>query len=252
MQKTLIASLVVAFSAVAAGDIRADDAQVPRAVIDKALKAIGDSGQLAKFNAATFKAKGTLKTFGADATFTTEYFVQLPSQRKEVTKFDISGMMHSMTRTVDSDKGWMIIRGKVQDMPPAEVTAQKEQLYADWVSTVLPLKDPAFKLASLGETQIDDKPAVGIKVMRAGHADISLYFDKGSGLLVKSVHRSRGLGGKEGEAEFYYSDYKDVDGVKQYTKLVVKSGGKEVVSTEISDFKLHEKLDSKIFAKPAD
>jgi hypothetical protein len=247
MRTILISLLSVGLSAAAA---RTDDTN-PKAVIDKALQAMGGEEHLKKIHAATFTVKGEFKAI-ANTEFTSQYSVQPPTQSKEVIKFDVSGMIHSMTRTIDGDKGWMIFRGKVQDMPPQEVARQKDELYANWVATIVPLKDSSFKLASLGETQVNGKPAAGVNVMHAGHSDIKLYFDKASGLLVKAVRHARGPGGREGESEFYYSDYKDFDGVKQYTKLQVTSGGKEIANTTLSDFKPLEKLDKKAFERPAD
>jgi len=247
MRSILISLLSVGFSALAS---RTNDAD-PKAVIDKAIQALGGEERLKDIHAATFTVKGELKTI-ANAEFTSQYSVQPPTQRKQVIKFDVSGMMHSMTQTIDGDKGWMILRGKVQDMPPQEVARQKDELYADWVATILPLKDPAFKLASLGETQVNGQPAVGVNVMHAGHSDIKLYFDKASGLLVKVMRHARGPGGREGESEFYYSDYKDFDGVKQYTKVLVTSGGKEIANTTLSDFKPLPKLDHKVFERPTE
>src|SRR5262249_52829844 len=239
MRNAFLASFALGFCLVRVAPLHCEDSTDPKAVVDKALSAMGGEDKLAKFKAANFKAKGIFKPFG-DAEFTAEYFIQLPKQSKNVTKFDIMGMMHSMTRTVNGDSGWMIFRGKVQDMPADQFAQQKDELYGNWVATILPLKGPDFKLTSLGEVKVNEKPAVGIKVSHERHNDVSLYFDKESGLLAKSVRRARGPGGKEAETEFYYSAYKDFDGIKQYTKMVVKSQGKELADTEITDFKLLE------------
>jgi hypothetical protein len=67
------------------------------------------------------------------------------------------------------------------------VAEAKEQAHAGWVATLAPLKDAKrFTLATLGEIKVEDKPALGVKVSRQGPRDVDLYFDKRSGLLVRT------------------------------------------------------------------
>ena len=48
------------------------------------------------------------------------------------------------------------------------------------------VKDPGFKLDTVPDKDVDGKPAAGVKVVRDGKPTITLYFDKGTGLLAKS------------------------------------------------------------------
>ena len=50
--------------------------------------------------------------------------------------------------------------------------------------------------------------------------------------------------------EVYYSDYKDADGAKVFTKLKVVRDGKTLIESELSDAKGADKLDAKLFEKP--
>jgi hypothetical protein len=252
MRKLLIASWVVVFSPGTLFPHPADDAPNPKAVIEKAIQAMGGAEKMSRFKAATFKTKGKFSGFGQPIEFDADISVQLPRQRMIVTKFDISGMRTTRIETVNGDKGWMRARGKVQDMPPDRLAQQQDELYSTWVATLLPLRDPDFTLAMAPESKVSDRPVFGVKVTHKGDPDVTLYFDKESALLVKSVLRTKGRAGKEVGVENFYSEYKDHDGVKQYTKLVVKVDGKDLAETEISDLKLLEKLEDKVFEKPPD
>jgi hypothetical protein len=252
MRKILVASCVLVLSIGWVVARPADDAANPRAVIEKAIKAMGGAEKLSRFKAATFKTKGKFSGLGQPVEFTADVTVQLPKQRMAISKFDISGMVRTMTETVNGATGWMHVRGKVQDMPAVRLAQQQQELYSTWVATILPLQDPAFKLSPVPESKANDRPVLGIKVTHEGEPDVTIYFDKESGLPAKSVIHGKERGGKEEGLENYYSDYIDIDGIKVYTKLLVKRGGKTFVEIEFSDFKLMEKLDNKVFAKPAD
>jgi hypothetical protein len=204
---------------------------------------MGGEEKLSKFKAATFKSKGKFAGGTQPIEFTADVSAQPPKQSKRVIKFDISGMLITRIEAVNGEKGWFRAMGRIQDMNPGMLAQQKNELYSNWIATVLPLKDPSFKLSVLKEEKVDDRPALAIKVIHAGHPDHELYFDKDSGLLVKNVSQ---------QTETYYRDYKDIEGVKQYTKLQVKRGGKQVAEVEFSDFEFHEKLDDKVFEKPTD
>jgi len=252
MRKLLIASWVLVCCPVMLFARRADDAPNPQGLIEKAIKAMGGEEKMSRFKAVTFKTKGKFSGFGQPVEFTGDFSIELPNKRKAVTKFDISGMLRSTTMVVNGDKGWMHQRGRVQDMPPAMLAQQKDELYAAWAATVLPLKDPACKLSAIPAATVNEQAALGIRASHERHPDLTLYFAKDSGLLIKSVSHSKGRDGKESMMETYYSDYKDVDGVMVYTKLTVKRDGKEFAQTEFSDFNLMEKLDDKVFEKPPD
>jgi hypothetical protein len=137
-------------------------------------------------------------------------------------------------------------------MPPERLAEQKEEIYAAWVADLVALKEKMFTLSSLGETNVDGKPAVGVKVSSKGHRDINLYFDKETGLLAKSETRVKDemLGGQEVGQETFYSDYKEVQGVKVAMKAVIKRDGKLYVEADTTEYIPAEKLDDNLFLKP--
>jgi hypothetical protein len=59
-------------------------------------------------------------------------------------------------------------------------------------------------------------------------------------------------GGAEVSQETFFDDYKEVDGVQQPMKLLIKRDSKDYLDAEISEVKLHEKLDDKTFDKPSE
>jgi hypothetical protein len=128
-----------------------------------------------------------------------------------------------------------------------------EQTYAMNVTSLLPLlADKEFKLATGGEKDVNGKKAAAVTVTRDKKPTITLYFDKVSGLLVKSESKVKDefQGWKEVSEENFYDDYKDVAGRKYFTKMKVVRDGKPMIESSVSDQKTAEKLDAKLFEKP--
>jgi hypothetical protein len=92
---------------------------------------------------------------------------------------------------------------------------------------------------------------VGVKVSSKGHRDVTLYFDKGSGLLVKTERRALDPKSKqEVPEERVISDYRDLDGLQSPRKAVVTMDGKKVMEAEATEVKFLDKLDDSVFARP--
>jgi hypothetical protein len=155
---------------------------------------------------------------------------------------------------VAGDKGWIKAEKETTEMTKEQLAGEKQNLYGGWVGSLLPLNDKAFTFTLLPEIKIDDKPTVGVKVSQKGRPDVSLYFDKATSLLAKIEQTVVSMDpkdkDKEVKQETFLSDYKDVDGYKTATKVVVKRGGKLFVEATISDLKPVEKFDEKVFARP--
>jgi hypothetical protein len=228
----------------AVGSVRADEAS-PKVIIERAIKAQGGEENLAKFNAYTFTEKGKYYGMGEGLDYIGKYAVQFPDRFKmEIQNFFVM--------VLDGDKGWRNMAGNTEDLTGDALKEMQEGRYVSWVASMLPLlKDNDYTLAPLPDTKVADKPAVGVKVSRKGHRDVKLYFDKGSGMLVRVDHRARDEQAMaDVDEEATLGDYKDFDGAKMPTKMVVKRDGKLYVEAEVQDLKPAGKLDKSTFAKP--
>lgn len=232
---------------------RADDQADLQALVSKAIKAHGGEENLGKFKAITVKMKGTVNTNGMAIDFTADVSYQMPAQLKNATDVEVNGMKFTVVQVYNGDKGWVKVNDNVMEMEKDAVTEAREQLHAQWItSTLLPLKDKAYKLTSAGEMKIDGKEAVGLLASHKDYRDITLFFDKKTGLLLKGEWRAKDFqnGGQEYTAENFYSDYKDFGSVRRATKLKQKRDAKDFLEVEFTDYQGHEKLDDSVFAKP--
>jgi hypothetical protein len=228
---------------------RADEA-ASRALIDRAIAAHGGEARLAKIVAVTAKLKGTFHGLGAGVTFTGEMAAQTPDKLKIVIEADAQGQKIRLISVLNGDKGWSKFDDEVTELDKDELAEAQEEAYAEWVATLLPLKDKAFTMAALGEITVEGKPAFGVKVSRKDHRDVSLFFDKETALLVKTESRVHDELGMEVAEETFLGGYQDVEGTKQAIKYTIKRDGQLYLEGEAFDYRLLDKLDDEVFARP--
>jgi hypothetical protein len=225
----------------------------PKTIVAKALKARGGADNVAKFTGATWKAKGNVYLVGDGIPYAGEWASQAPNKVKFAVTFAAMGQDVQFAMLTDGKQGWRKLNDQVMDLSDEETAELKENAYAEGILARLQVLGADFTLTPLGESKVEDKPAVGVKVASKGHRDVSLYFDKESHHLVKSatVIKDLNMGGQEMNQETLILEYKEVQGIKVPAKLKILRNGNRFIESEISELKLAEKLDDNVFAKPS-
>ncbi len=231
--------------------LRADDPDAAKAIVDQAIKASGSEGKLAKLRAATIKLKGTVHHLDMDIPFTGEMTTQGADQSRVVIQAKINAQNFTITEVLNRDKGWKKEDNGTQDMSVDELKEAQEGAHESWVATLVPLKDKVYTLSTLGETKVGDRAALGVRVSSKGRRDINLYFDKDNHLLVKSEMRVKDDQAKmEMNQETFFSDYKEVAGIKEAMKFSIKRDGQPYLDAEIEEIRRQDKVEDSVFAKP--
>jgi hypothetical protein len=250
MKRFLGAALAVSFVCVSSGLSRADEKDATP-ILDKAIKALGGEEKLTKIKAYSVKSKGTITFGGNDNDFTAKATHEgLDHYRSEFEgKFgdnDVKG-----TTVLNGEKGWRKFGDMEMELDGDAVTNEKRTIYLSVVpSLIVHLKGKGFKAEAAGEEKVGDKPAAVVKVTGPDSKDFKLFFDKESGLPVKMVATVVGFDGNEFTQETSYENYKDFDGIKKATKLDAKRDGEKFVSTELTEFKVLDKVEPDTFSQP--
>jgi hypothetical protein len=222
-----------------------------QAIIDKAIKAQGGLEKVAKFKAAQMKSKGTINLLGNDVAITMENAFQWPDKMKSVAQMELMGMPINQTVVANGDKCWIKINDMIVDLPEKILESVKDSLYVERVASMVLLKDKSLEISPLGEAKIDGKDAVGLKASSKGKPDVSLYYDKESGLLLQTENRMLDpMSMQEVTQKRLFKDYKDIDGTKRPSKVVIEKDGTKYIEMEITEMKLLEKLDDNEFQMP--
>ena len=218
----------------------ADDAEA-RKVLEAAIKATGGTGQS---QAVSWKGKGQSHATGEATDYTGTWSKQLPDK----SRIEIE---NAVTTIVNGDKAWTSKAGNVREMTKDQLAEQREELHAEWVMSLHPLKDKAFTLSLVGESKLGDKPVIGVTVSHKGRRDVTLYFDKASHLLVKEEHVVKDeLSGKDEIQETVITDWAMVGDTKVASKIVVKRDGRPYQNGEMSNYNIADKHPDGTFDKP--
>jgi WD40 repeat protein len=219
-------------------------------IIARAIKAHGGEENLARYPAATYKFRRKLYGYYQGQSYTGEVTSNPPERSYyESVRDDGKGNHFTYTRVIDGDRGWSIGSGRVENLTEHYMSEYKEELYTDWLCTLLPLRNSEFTLKSLGDAKVGDHETVGIKVSKKGHLDVALYFDKESGALRKIG--TKRFGGIIAPWETIIEEYKEAQGIKYAHKVTVNEKGSPYLAEEITDFQPLEKVDEKKFAYPS-
>jgi hypothetical protein len=239
------------------GPLWSGDPAAARALIDKAIQAQGGADKLARFHSAVLKGNGTYyggSNEGKGIEFTGVWTAQGSDKMRMHLTLKTAAADLSRITVVNGAKGWTKFgKDPASPMPKDELAEERERTYATWVATLVPLKDKAFELKPAAEAKVGGRAAQGVRVSRKGHRDITLYFDKDSGLLVKSemmIKKVDDGSNAKLQQEVFYSDYKDFGGARWPSRVRILQGGKRFVEVNFTEAQAKEKLDDKVFAEP--
>jgi hypothetical protein len=233
------------------GPGQADDTGNANAILDKVIKALGGEEKLSKIKAASWKAKGTIRLMGSDNSFTTQWVVQGLDQTRQEFEGDFGGSPFKGITVLAGDKGWRMFASNRTALDKDALANEKRTAYLALIPiTIVPLKGKEFKLETIGEENVGDKPAAGIKATGADGKEFRLYFDKESGLPVKQVAKVVDFTGAEFTRETTFSDYQDMAGIRKATKIQFKRDGEKFMEQQITEFKVLETVDPKTFTEP--
>lgn len=228
-------------------------AQTAQAVLDKAIKAAGGEEKLSKLPAITWKTKGTISFGGNESDFNTQVTTQdLDHYRSELTG-DFGGNDFRAVTVIAGDKAWRKINDMQLPVDEARLAVEKRNAYLlIGPALLVPLKSAKFKAEVAGDENVAGKPATALKFKGPEGKEFKLWFDKESGLPVKLLAEVLGQGPMPMEytQETTYSAYKDFDGVKKATKVVVTRNGEEFQKYEVVEFKVLNPVPRDTFTEP--
>jgi hypothetical protein len=242
-----------AVALVVAGSAAADEKA--EAVVKKAIDAHGGADALNKYKAGKFKLKGEVSVMNMDFEFTGTVSYMTPDRYKLEVNAEIMGMKLVINQVVKGDS--IKSSGTIGGMQiPMNSDAEKQELKMAAVlqeaEQLTPLLDAKkFTIKSGDDDTVNGKKvSVVIATPKAIDKELKLYFDKESGLVLKTAHK--GLAPSEGAPtevleETYHTEYKKVSGVQTATKLTVTHDGKKFMTMDVSDIELLEKIDDKEF-----
>jgi hypothetical protein len=135
---------------------------------------------------------------------------------------------------------------------PARLATDEEGDFvaeAEFDDLLLDHEDRGIELEDAGRAEVAGRPCLRLLVT-VRLADIyTLYVDEATLMVVRRDQRKR-RGGRDVVVETYYSDYRAVNGVMQPFRIQVRSGGRTVTETEITEMVANPEMPADFFAPP--
>jgi len=188
-------------------------------------------------------------SFGSDASgpFTVELKRPL-KMHMEITLQNLT-----MVRVYDGQSGWANnpFTGKMNPDPMTEEDLKNISEEADFDGPLIDHRKKGNQVELLGKDKVGDKDVFRLK-LTTKNGDIRYYlFDAGSFLLLKWEGK-RHVEGKEFPVESYFSDYRDVDGLKFAFEIDSGNSANDLTQKlTIDKIELNPQFPDSEFNKPA-
>jgi hypothetical protein len=249
--KSMIGSMLVAAFVLAIGEGARAGEKEAKAVVDKAIKAIGGEEALAKATVLTWKTKATITLNDNENDFTGTTTSQGIDHYRAEFEGEFNGNSVKGVTVLDGKKGWRKFGENPMEMDEEAVARELRTVYIQVVAvSLVPLNGKGFKLETASDEKVGDKPVSVIKATGPDGKPFTLSFDKESGLLVKLVATVAGFNGDDYEQESTFADYKDFGGIKKATKVETKRDGNPFIKGTVTEFKASDKAAPETFAEP--
>ena len=223
------------------------DLDEPKAMIDRAIRAGGGAEKIGKFRAMSFKATAKFTDDGVDE-------VHITGVLQDAEHFRVvQGAKFQDIVVINGNKAWIKATGdaKATELLVKDIGELANFFHAVCMPDLLgALKQKPYTLTGHAEDKVNGKPAVGLRVKHAKHEEVLLFFEKETGLPIKTkVSINSGTDAKR-TYEFFFRDYKEFQGVKHFTKIEMHHDGKRMGEYHINELKLLEKTEPGAFDRP--
>ena len=194
-------------------------------IADKYIAAVGGKDNLAKFN--TLSSDATAKIQGMELAF--------KNIKGKGGKFfmDVSMAGNSMQKIAfDGSKGYMVVQGQKMDLPADMATqfAKQSEIFPELNFS----KSVDYKLSGIEKVNGED-----VYVVKDN--DTTYYYSVKTGLKVGEIQKQK-MGAQEMEIPTYFSDYKDVNGVKLPYTIKQTMMGQEI-EMKINSYSVNQAKD---------
>jgi hypothetical protein len=147
------------------------------------------------------------------------------------------------------ETGWKQSPGGTEPIPPAMLKDNKLDITGEWLSLLFPLTEPDTIVAPVADTEVNKKPAVGVRVWNPHLSDAILHFDKETKLLAQITYDGREQGRKVTK-QIIVRASRPFAGVTLPVQTVIKADGSDLAEWTMTSLDPQSSLDAKVFEKP--
>ncbi|MGJ5816048.1 photosynthetic reaction center cytochrome c subunit family protein [Paludibaculum fermentans] len=208
-------------------------------ILDKYVEALGGEQAIQKVTSRVMK--GVILANGQESAI--EITAKAPNKRISAMKMPNGESLTAFDGTV----GWLGNTGRparVMSAAEADAARMDAEMYLS-----IKLKSFFESIRPGRPEKIGDVACVALMGVRPGQPPVRMFFDRGSGLLVRTIRYTETPLGRN-PTQIDYADYKEVDGVKVPMKwTLARPNGRFTI--QIKEIQQNVQVDDAKFAKPA-
>jgi len=193
----------------------------------------------------TAKMTGNVSAQGNDLTIT----IQIVNGK--AVRTDVEVMGNQIINAYKDGKGWMQnpFAGATTptDLPATELQEMKNQSIL--APVLMDYKSRGYQAELQGQEDVEGVKTYKIKLTGSDAKVTTYYINASDYTLLKSVS-DREMMGQTASVESWYSDLKEMNGLKFFMTRTQKIEGQEFSSVKITKIELDTAIDEKVFDKP--
>lgn len=221
----------------------------PKDILELAIKAHGGSDALTKARIGSQKMTGSMIVLNTELDFTGEVLYALPDKYKMTLTLTRPGQKVVATQVVHGEKVKTIVDGQVQELTTGQKAELRQTAANQEISLLVSLRDEKkYTLKSGPDAKIGDADAAAVIVSSKGLTEVTLWFEKKDGRLIRMARQALGPDDKPLTEETTLSEFKTFGEALLPTKLTVTRAGKKFMTITLTDAKWLDKIDDKTFA----
>jgi hypothetical protein len=222
---------------VAASGLQAQDDA--KALVTKAIQTAGMPMDNKAYHE-TWKEVGKMTAMNMTIPYESNWAFEAPDKYRFEMKGEFQGQKIEITFIQNGKRAKQAMGPQKEELQGPKLEETMHSAYQFWVCTLRPLiNDPGFTLAVVGEKEFAGKPVTSVKVTRPGHREVTLHFDKKTGLLAGCSDRVKDefQGWKEVAQDTEFTDYeKSAHGEMFFKTMTVKRDGKALLQSTMNNY----------------
>jgi len=211
-------------------------------ILEKAVEACGGLKSYKDIKSLVITVETSVTTPQGERTFSATTTMVMPNKIHSVLAMPFGEVTYVMV----GDSAWMKGPMGVMPVPESQKKELKSQLFHD-LANIFRHSD-SLRAQYLGQEELDGKAVHVIQIAdTAGHVG-KLFIDAESYLPLKQTYQGMTPAGPA-TLEVFYSDFREISGRLLPFREEVRSNGKKLTDTQITDLKVNVPVDPSLFIK---
>ncbi|RJP28566.1 MAG: insulinase family protein [Candidatus Omnitrophota bacterium] len=214
-----------------------------KTILERAIAACGGNENFQSMKTMHIKGDMTLITPQGDLAAKMEASIAMPNQMRQ----SITLPMGSMTQIYNDGQAWIVMPNGVNPLPDALKEELKNRFWRMTGYLFAHADQDDLTVQALERKTVDGQECEILHITPADAKSLKLYLHAETLLPVKIAYVGLGMQGGPGDMEEWFSDIRDVNGMKTPFKTVIFEGSIKAAEIVITEMAINPDMDPAVF-----